>query len=70
MSFKETNPPRTRKLSLCRPEISIFLKTGSGVTYTTLDKIEGTVSVTASQDTAFDALSIEFRGQALEMVHL
>jgi len=51
-----------RKLSTRGPEMSMFLRSGSSTTYTTLDKIDGTVSIMAQEDTAFDELSIQLRG--------
>ena len=44
-----------------KPEIKIHL-TSRKRTYTTLDRIEGTVSITASVDTRFDVVDIEFVG--------
>lgn len=44
-----------------KPDIKINLASGKR-TYTTLDKIEGTISITAPVDTHFDAVDIEFIG--------
>lgn len=57
-----------RKLSLSEPEMTIFLKTGSTTTYSTHDKIEGTLSITAWQTMSFEHVSVQFRGEYTNLV--
>ena len=55
-------PARLRSLVQAqKPEIRINFVTKKK-TYTTLDRIEGTIAVTAPIDTPFDTLDIEFVG--------
>lgn len=66
---------RVRNLALAQqPTINIFLKGAHGAygayvtSFTTMDKLEGTVSITAKHDTRFDELEIAFTGQSKTFV--
>lgn len=52
-----------REAQASKPEITIFLRTGSSTTYSTHDKVEGTVSITAWHATDFADLSLQLCGK-------